>query len=206
MKKGAVGLFLILAAALAAGISAAQWPALQRQALLTQQGVVMFPAALTISDYQFVDQQGNIVTQDTLRGRNLMVFFGYTYCPDICPTTLMDLSRTWKQLPPAVRAQWQVILVSIDPQRDTPDVMAPYMGYFSKDFMALTGNTASLPVLAAELNAIYQRVDRGEGNGYLMDHSANLAIIDKQGGYRGYIAPPHNAARMVPLIEALTQE
>ncbi|MDK2779273.1 MAG: SCO family protein [Pseudomonadota bacterium] len=205
MKLGAAGLFLILILAAIAGVTTAHWPS-ARETALQQPGVVIFPQPLSVSPYHFVDQHGDTVTGEDLRGRNLMMFFGYTYCPDICPTTLMDLSRTWKQLPPALQEQWQVVLVSIDPQRDTPDVMAPYMGYFSKDFMALTGNPQSLQTLAAELNAIYQRVDRGEGNGYLMDHSANLAIISKHGEYRGYIEPPHNAARMVPLIEALTQE
>ncbi|WP_430460694.1 SCO family protein [Thalassolituus sp. LLYu03] len=206
MKK-AIVLALLLSGALMAGWLAGKqnrgavwWTA----APALPEGVVLFTEPLPVHPFEFTDQHGQAVTSTGLQGRNLLVFFGYTFCPDICPTTLMDLSRTWKQLPDPVRAQYQVVLVSIDPQRDTPEALAPYVGYFNPEFLALTGNPLALARLAADLNAVYQKVDRGE-SAYLMDHSANLAIVDKDGRYKGYIAPPHSASRMVPVLESLAQ-
>lgn len=198
-------LFLPLLAALSLGIVVAKGPAWQQQALLQQDGVQIFARGLPVSDTQFVDQYGQPVSVAQVRGRHLLLFFGYTFCPDICPTTLMDLNRLWKQLPEAVRADWQVIMVSVDPQRDTPESMAPYLRYFNPSFMAFTGNEAGVKVLAAELNAIYSKVERGPDQPYLMDHSANLVIVDRHGSYRGYIAPPHDAGRMLPLLQAVHQ-
>ncbi len=167
------------------------------------EGVTLFSHPLPVSDFHFINQYNEPVTQADLLGRWQLVFFGFTFCPDICPTTLADLSRTYRQLSPAEQTQWQVILVSIDPERDTPEMLQPYMQYFNSEFMALTGNPEALPTLASELNAFYARAERPDGMAYLMDHSANLALIDPQGRYRGFIEPPHDAARMVSILKAV---
>ena len=199
-------LFLpLLLAALAGGVTA-QWPQWQQRALLQQEGVQIFRQALPVADAEFLNQHGKGQALSDLRGQHLLVFFGYTFCPDICPTTLMDLNRLWRQLPAAVRDEWRVVMVSVDPQRDTPESLAPYLAYFNPDFVALTGNDNSLKQLAADLNAIFNKVERGADQPYLMDHSANLAIIDRNGNYRGYIAPPHGAGRMLPLLQAVHQQ
>lgn len=166
-------------------------------------GVTLFPTPLSVSDFAFINQYGDAVTQADLLGRWQLVFFGFTFCPDICPTTLADLSRSYRQLSADDQAQWHVVLVSIDPERDTPEMLQPYMQYFNPEFMALTGNPEALPRLASELNAFYARAERPDGMAYLMDHSANLALIDPQGRYRGFIEPPHDAARMVPILETV---
>ena len=198
-------LFLILMMALLAGAATAQWPYWQQRALLQQHGVQLFRQPLPVTDATFLNAQGEPLTLASLRGRHLLVFFGYTFCPDICPTTLMDLNRLWRQLPADVSGQWQVVMVSVDPQRDTPESLAPYLRYFNPAFIALTGNDDGLRQLAGELNAVYSQVERGEDQPYLMDHSANLVIIDRDGNYRGYIAPPHGAGRMLPLLQAVHQ-
>ena len=193
-----------LVAALLIGAAAAHWPRWQHQTLLEQEGVQIFSQELPVRNGDFLNQSGQPIKLSDLTGRNLLVFFGYTFCPDICPATLMDLSRIWRQLPAQIRDEWQVVLVSVDPERDTPTNLSPYMGYFNKSFVALTGNEQSLSNIAADLNAIYSKVERGAEQPYLMDHSANIAIIDSHGNYRGYIAPPHGAKRMVPLLTAIT--
>lgn len=166
-------------------------------------GVTLFPHPLPVSEFHFVNQYNTPVTQADLLGRWQLMFFGFTFCPDICPTTLADLSRSYRQLSEAEQAQWHIVLVSIDPERDTPDMLQPYMAYFNPDFVALTGNADALPRLAGELNVIYARAERPDGMAYLMDHSANLALIDPQGRYRGFVEPPHDAARMVPIMRSL---
>jgi len=201
--KGAIvlasGLFAALLAALVFGIACSSWQP-ERHQVWQQDGAMLFSKTRALSDFDFVDQYGKRRDQASFDGRWKLVFFGYTFCPDICPTTLLELSRTWKKLPQPVKEQWQVVFVSIDPERDTPEAMAPYMAYFNKDFLALTGNPQSLQSLSGELNAFFAKVERGEGKAYLMDHSANMAVVSPDWQYSGYIEPPHRPDRMVELL------
>jgi len=91
--KGVSGLAVILLLALAAGVATAKWPALQASQVLQQNGVVLFSRPLTVSDFTFTDENGAPITRQDLMGKKVLMFFGYTFCPDICPTTLMDLRR-----------------------------------------------------------------------------------------------------------------
>ena len=198
--KRVMALGSLLIAAFLAGVIAAPQGAAER--LASAPGVAMFNGP-QLPDLQFTDEHGQPRSLSSLEGRWLLLFFGYTYCPDVCPMTLMHLSRLWKQLTPEQQAQLQVVLVSVDPARDTPESLQPYMQYFNPAFMALTGNDAGLRELSTRLNAFYARVDREGDAAYLMDHSANIVLISPQGQYRGYIEPPHDPARMQPLVEAL---
>lgn len=164
------------------------------------EGVTLFRQPLPMRTFEFMSQHQQSVTQASLRDRNKLLFFGYTYCPDICPMTLARLSRWWKTLPQATREQWQVILVSVDPDRDTPESLQPYMRYFSSDFMALTGSNASLASLATDLNGFYSRVDGTAEMPYLMDHSANVVILDRDWRYRGFIVPPHSPEQLMSVV------
>lgn len=194
-------LLMIIAGAAVLGVM----HALQQQGsgYFRQNGVILFPQPLPVQSFSFINQHGETVTQQHLQNRWKLVFFGYTHCPDICPTTLMNLSRVWKTLTEDTRHHWQVILVSVDPKRDTPDVLKPYMNYFHPDFWSLTGNDDALAKMAADLTAFYSRVKYDGGMTYLMDHSANIAILDKQWRYRGYIAPPFDRQRLLPMLERL---
>ncbi|ASP38045.1 hypothetical protein CHH28_04825 [Bacterioplanes sanyensis] len=195
------GLLMVLLIALAAGLLSAQQN--QPARLLQQDGLVLFPRPLPVSDFAFVDEHGATAARSDLQGRWQLLFFGYTYCPDICPMTLTHLNRSWQRLTPGQQQQLGVAMVSVDPQRDTPESLHLYMDYFNPEFRALTGNQAALQTLATELHAVYNRVERPDGQAYLMDHSANLAILDPQGRYRGYISPPHDPERLVPLLKLL---
>ena len=201
--KGVILLFLVSLAAFfaGAGISVQQQQA--ADAIWQQEGVMLFPKALPISEFEFTTQNGDIITKQDLTDRWKLIFFGYTFCPDICPTTLADLSRSWKKLTPEQQQKLQVILVSVDPERDKPENMKSYMDYFNPAFLAFTGNETSLKSITPELHAFYARVEREEGMAYLMDHTANIALVSPDWQYQGYIAPPHWPKRMVPLLENL---
>ena len=173
------------------------------QLLQQTDGVELFDGG-GVPELAFVDEHGQATSTMELEGRWTLMFFGYTYCPDICPTTLMNLNRLWKTLTPEQQAQLQVVLVSVDPERDLPQNMSQYMDYFNRDFMAFTGNVDSMRQLAARLNAFYAKVEREDG-GYLMDHSANIVLLDPALNYRGYIEPEHTAKRMRPLVQALLE-
>ena len=173
--------------------------------LNTVPGVTLFGSGLAVDDFQFIDQHGNAVDKSSFKPGWRLVFFGYTFCPDICPTTLADLNRVWKKLSPQAQQSVQVVFVSIDPERDTPESLAPYLAYFNSEFMAMTGNVASLERLAEQLNGFYARVEREDGMAYLMDHSSNLMLVDDSWQYRGYIEPPFKRDALVEAFEILAE-
>ena len=198
----AIVLGALLIFAMAAGLFRASIP---QSGLNTVPGVTWFGPGLTLDDFQFTDQHGNTLTQADFKPGWRLVFFGYTFCPDICPTTLADLNRVWKKLSPEAQAAVQVVFVSVDPRRDTPESLAPYLAYFNPTFKAMTGNVAALERLAEQLNAVYVRVEREDGMAYLMDHSANLMLVDEQWQYRGYIEPPFKRDALIQLFEGLAR-
>ena len=194
-----LALFAVLLAAFVAGWLSA--PPSPQERLTGTAGVEMF-AGGQVDELTFINEYGDTVSLADLKGRWSLLFFGYTYCPDICPMTLMHMNRLMKRLSEEEREQLNVVLVSVDPERDRPEQLGQYMDYFNPDFTALTGNPANMKKLAAQLNAFYARVDREDG-GYLMDHSANIVLLDSGLNYRGYIEPPHDPKRMLPVIRSL---
>ncbi len=194
-----LALFAVLLAAFVAGWLSA--PPSPQERLTGTAGVEMF-AGGQVDELTFINEYGDTVSLADLEGRWSLLFFGYTYCPDICPMTLMHMNRLMKRLSEEEREQLNVVLVSVDPERDRPEQLGQYMDYFNPDFTALTGNPANMKKLAAQLNAFYARVDREDG-GYLMDHSANIVLLDSGLNYRGYIEPPHDPKRMLPVIRSL---
>lgn len=190
----------LLLVTLLAGVYRASIP---QQEVGNLPGVTLFSSGVPVDDFQFTDQHGNAVSQASFQPGWRLVFFGYTYCPDICPTTLADLNRVWKQLSPAAQSRLQIVFVSIDPARDTPESLAPYLAYFNPAFLAMTGNVPALERLAEQINGFYARVEREDGMAYLMDHSANLMLVDGEWNYRGYIEPPFKRDVLVEVLETL---
>ncbi|MAE35930.1 MAG: cytochrome c oxidase assembly protein [Oceanospirillaceae bacterium] len=202
-ERSAIVLCLALFAVLLVAFVVGWWsaPPSPQERLTQTAGVEMF-AGGQVGDLSFINEYGDAVSLADLKGRWSLLFFGYTYCPDICPMTLMHMNRLMKRLSEAEREQLNVVLVSVDPERDKPEQLGQYMDYFNPEFKALTGNPDNMKKLAAQLNAFYARVDREDG-GYLMDHSANIVLLDSELNYRGYIEPPHDPERMLPVIRSV---
>jgi protein SCO1/2 len=118
---------------------------------------------------------------DDLRGQVVVLYFGYTFCPDICPTSLALLSLALEQLSPAELERVQPLFVSVDPERDTLDRLAVYAEYFHPRILGLTGDPDELAATAELYGAAYRKVEQGSAAGYLVDHSAMTYIIDRQG-------------------------
>lgn len=165
------------------------------------EGVTIFPQAITPSPFEFKNKQGQSVDNQVFLGQWNIVYFGYTYCPDVCPTALADIRNLFKILDENERKKYKVWFVSVDPQRDTPELLNQYLSYFNPDFDALTGNKESLKQLSTEMHAYFAKVKTSGEAPYLMDHSANFALVDAKGDYRGFIAPPHTPERVKAILK-----
>jgi protein SCO1 len=126
---------------------------------------------------------GTTVTDQTYRGKWLLVYFGYTFCPNSCPTTLLEVATALKKLGPHA-AQIQPLFITIDPQRDTPQVMRQYTEFFDPRILGLTGTPQQIAAAAKEYGAYYVRHRTGPAAGdYVMDHSTYLYVMDPQGKF-----------------------
>jgi protein SCO1/2 len=131
--------------------------------------------------FQLVDQDGRRVTDEDFKGRPFLVFFGFTHCPEICPTTLFEISEILGKLGPdadRVRA----LFITVDPERDTPKVMKDYLSNFDPHLSGLTGDPDAIAAVAKSYRAIFRKVPLDEG-GYTMDHTAIVYLMDKQGRF-----------------------
>jgi protein SCO1/2 len=132
--------------------------------------------------YALIDQTGAEVTEETYQGTWQIVFFGYTYCPDICPTNLWTVTTALDQLGP-LADQVSPIFITIDPQRDTPEQLAAYHEAFHPRFSMLTGTQAQVAAAAKEFRVYYAKVESEDATEYLMDHSTITYLLDPDGRY-----------------------
>ena len=138
-------------------------------------------------DFNLIDATGKPRTLADYRGKAVVIFFGYTQCPDVCPTTLAELAEVMKKLgPDADRVQ--VLFVTIDPERDTQDLLSQYVPAFDPRFMGLFGDAAATERTAKEFKIIYQKQPGATPGSYTMDHSAGTYIFDPQGRLRLYVS------------------
>lgn len=135
--------------------------------------------------FQLTDHDGRPRTLQDFRGKAVVVFFGYTHCPDVCPTTLSEIAEAKRLLGPD-GARVQGVFVTVDPQRDTPEMLKAYMAGFGPDFVALRGTPEQLAEVAKEYKIYYKKVDGKTPDSYTMDHSAGSYVYDPQGRVRLY--------------------
>jgi protein SCO1/2 len=165
-------------------------------------GIILLPTSRSLPDLQMTDQNGQRVSISDLKGKWTMLFFGYTFCPDICPTTLAELRQIKSELPKDVLSKMQVVLVSVDPNRDTPQQLKQYLGYFDPDFRGLTGSVDDIQKLANAVSIPFIPADTSKPN-YTVDHSGNLALLGPDGSQRGFIRSPLNDKKMVEQLPKL---
>jgi protein SCO1/2 len=127
--------------------------------------------------FRLTDSNGKAVTEDSFKGQPTLVFFGYTHCPDVCPTTLFEISEILRKLKPGEKAR--AIFVSVDPERDTPAILKDYLSSFDDRIVGVTGDRASLDPMLKEYR-VYSKKVPGTGEDYTMDHSAIVYLMDKQ--------------------------
>ncbi|MGD2076760.1 MAG: SCO family protein [Chloroflexota bacterium] len=145
---------------------------------------ILLPAPEPVSDFTLTTHRGQKAQLSDLRGQIAVLYFGYTYCPDVCPTTLATLSEAVSQLKPAEKEQVQVVMVTVDPARDTVDVLADYLTHFDPAFLGLTGSEEEIALAAEALGIYHQKGEGSPASGYLVDHTATVSVLDKEGRLR----------------------
>lgn len=172
--------------------------------VLLDAGIVLLPQSRSLPELSLTNQDGQTVAMDQLKDQWSLLFFGYTFCPDICPATLAQLRQLQGQLPPETLAKLRIVLVTVDPNRDTPEQLKKYLDYFDAGFIGLTGEQATLQKLANGVSIPYIPADTSKEN-YTVDHSGNLVIIGPDGKQRGFIRAPINNTKLAAQLPGLLE-
>lgn len=163
--------------------------ALDRDVLLDEANLLLLPRERAIPALHLVDQDDQAFDTRDLRDRWHLLFLGFTACPDVCPTTLSDLRRLLGRLQPELRERVQVVLVSVDPARDTPERLKQYLAYYRSGFKGLTGELSELTKLSKALGLPFVPANAADGD-YSVSHSGNIALVAPDGSLRGHIRAP----------------
>ncbi|MDN0084312.1 SCO family protein [Crenobacter sp. SG2305] len=152
-------------------------------------------------DFTLTDQTGKSRSLSDYKGKVVALFFGYTHCPDVCPTTMFEFANAMKQLGAGAK-NVQVLFVTVDPERDTPAVLAGYVPHFDPSFVGLTGNPGQIEKVTSQFKIVAQKQPT-EGGGYTVDHSAGSYLFDREGrlrAYEPYGAPAGQLANDIQLL------
>jgi protein SCO1 len=152
---------------------------------------------------ELTDHSGKPRRLEDFRGKAVVLFFGFTHCPDICPTTLADIAGSLKQLGPDAE-RVQVLVVSVDPERDTEEALAKYVTAFDPRFLGLRGDLAATQKVAKEFKIYFEK--RKQGDGYTVDHSAQSYVIDPQGRLRLLVRHDRIAQDLADDLKALLKQ
>ena len=170
--------------------------------VLLDAGIVLLPQSRNLPELSLTNQDGQTVAVDQLKDQWSLLFFGYTFCPDICPATLAQLRQLQGQLPPATLSKLRIVMVTVDPHRDTPEQLKKYLDYFDAGFIGLTGEQATIQKLANGISIPFIPADTSKEN-YTVDHSGNLVLLGPDGKQRGFIRAPINNAKLVAQLPGL---
>ena len=145
-------------------------------------GSVM-PVTIPAPDFTLTNAAGELVQLSDFEDEIVLLYFGYTFCPDVCPTSLSDLARVQRKLDDKGE-KIQVIMVTVDPERDTPQKLSDYVQYFHPTFIGLTGSKEEIDAAAEGYGVYYEKHEGTDASGYLVDHTARIFVVEPNGGYR----------------------
>lgn len=165
----------------------------------------LLPSGKALGKFQLTDHNNQAFTENNFLGNWSLVFIGYTHCPDVCPTTLATLQQTAEMMQSQTLSVPKVVFISIDPDRDTVDVLSNYITYFNKDFLAATGSQEQLKNISHQMAAFYGKAAGASGDinnkDYLMDHSASLILINPDAEIQAFLAGPHIPEQVIESIK-----
>jgi protein SCO1/2 len=192
MRRAGAWLYVMLALACA---SAAQ----ARSAAETMD-ILMWNREPVGGPFELIDQTGKPRSDRDFRGRLMLVYFGFTYCPDVCPTDLMAIGQALEQLGPDADAV-QPVFITLDPERDTAEHLAEYVPLFHPRLLGLTGSLDAIGTAADAYKVYFAKIPIGkEAGDYTVDHTSFIYLMDRDGKYLGFFPPGTSAERMVEII------
>jgi protein SCO1/2 len=177
---------MLLTAVLLAACSSPEPPQLSQGTLL--------PSAKPVTDFQLTDHRGQPFTLENLKDNWTFAFFGYTHCPDVCPTSMTMLAQVQRKLEQrdGLDQLPQVVFVSVDPERDTTALLSQFVPYFHPGFIGASGDQHNTLNLTRQLGILYGKAEGSTADGYLVDHSAAIILLDPDGAFRAVFGVPHN--------------
>jgi protein SCO1 len=170
-------------------------------------GVFVLPTPREIAPFELTTHTGRPFTVEDLKGHWSFIFFGFTNCPDICPTSMSVMAQAERQLEaesPQSANPFQGVLVTVDPERDDQETLATYVQAFSEDFIGVRGDRPETAAFATQVNAAFAMMPASDG-GYQVDHTANIVIVNPRGHYHGFARTPHNVDTIVEAFRSLSQ-
>lgn len=172
---------------------------------IREAGIVVLPHSRELPALQLASTTGAMQDTQALTGTWRLVFFGYTFCPDICPTTLAELRQLKKLLPAEAQEHMQMLMVSVDPNRDTTEQLKLYLEYFDPEFIGLTGDLADIQTLSNALSIPFIPGDTSKPH-YTVDHSGNLAIISPDGRQYGFVRAPLDVKKLAEQLPSIMRQ
>jgi len=183
------------------------WKVMQGPQQAAASALMTLPEPRVIADFALVDDNGQPFSLESLRGSWSLMFFGFTNCPDVCPSALYDLNLVSEKLEEQLDEEGpelNFIFVSVDPERDTPGKLSEYLAYFNPAFIGVTGDPAQLAPLAMQLGIAFQIEDHEPGaEWYNVYHSASFQLVNPDGKLYGVFAAPHNAEKIYHALKAV---
>ncbi len=195
VRKTVIIVLLFIAFVLASFVYRVQQPRLMTVADMKINGAYILETPRNIGEIALIDQNGEAFTNARLKGVWTLVFFGFTHCPDVCPTTMAFLNQFMQRLEGTEAEDTQVVMVTVDPARDTVEVLSEYVPFFNPDFIGVTGEFLDIHRFATALNTPFRKTP-GQGKDYQIDHSANVVLINPRGDYHGFFRAPLDLGKM----------
>jgi len=159
---------------------------------LKDMGLYLIEPPRNLGTFNLVDSNGKEFLPGDFQGKWNLLFFGFTFCPDICPITMSMLSRTEKGLDIKDQEKIRIFLVTVDPDRDSPEQLKVYLENFSEKFIGLTGGLDQIYNFATSVNAPFNPIVNSKDPNYTVDHTGSIVLIDPEGNYAGFFRAPHN--------------
>jgi cytochrome oxidase Cu insertion factor (SCO1/SenC/PrrC family) len=153
--------------------------------------------------FTLTDQDGKTVASDSLKGKPTLIYFGYTFCPDVCPTSLLLMETAIEKLGPEAPKKVNLVFITVDPERDTPELIKGYVGNFSPTFIGLTGTPEQIAQVARAYRVYFQKVPGKDGGPYLMDHSSIVYLLDRNGRFVTHFTHEAKAETIAAAVQRL---
>ncbi len=199
-----ISTFAIIAIVLGLFVYTMTTPRMMSEKELVNNGARPFEKPVELKPFTLLDHNGAAFTQDSVKGQWTLLFFGFSHCGGFCPTTLAMLNQLHGQLEADIAENTQVVMVTVDPQRDTPQVLADYVTQFNQDFIGVTGEFLPIKLLSDQFYIAFQKetgVQAGEA--YEVAHGEQIVLINPEGQYQGFFKPPFTLARLKTTYQSM---